>query len=61
MLKPTATYKMRSTTKRMLANEVNPAKRSDLKHMMIQAELASAIRVKEKKNRNDPDPAVDNG
>ena len=58
MLKPTANYRMTKQTKRSLANEVNPVKRAEIKNLMIQAELNSMIRVKDKKTRNESDISV---
>jgi len=55
MLKPTANYKMTKQTKRSLAQIIDPNERGVQKRLMIQAELASAIRVREKKTRNEPD------
>ena len=55
MLKPTSSYRMTKQTKRSLALIIDPHKRGEQKRMMIQAELAAQIRVKEKKNRNEPD------
>jgi hypothetical protein len=51
MLKPTKNYKMSSTTKRMLANIIDPHERGVQKRLMIQAELYGAVAPKrEKKN-----------
>jgi hypothetical protein len=51
MLKPTKTYKMSSTTKRMLASIIDPHERGIQKRLMIQAELHAAIAPRrEKKN-----------
>lgn len=51
MLKPTKTYKMSSTTKRMLASIIDPQERGIQKRLMIQAELAAALAPRrEKKN-----------
>jgi hypothetical protein len=55
MLKPTSSYKMTKQTKRSLALIINPHERGVQRRMMIQAELAGQVRVKEKKNRNEPD------
>jgi hypothetical protein len=55
MLTPTSSYKMTKQTKRSLALIIDPHQRGVQRRMMIQAELASQIRVKEKKNRNEPD------
>ena len=49
---------MTKQTKRSLANEVNPVKRAEIKNLMIQAELNSMIRVKDKKTRNESDISV---
>ena len=55
MLKPTSSYKMSKQTKRSLAQIVNPIERGIQKRLMIQAELAGAVRVREKKNKNESD------
>ena len=57
MLKPTSTYKMSKQTKRSLALIIDPHKRGVQKRMMIQAELAGAIKVKDRKK---PDPGATN-
>lgn len=54
-IKPGPSYKMSSTTKRMLANIIDPHERGVQKRLMIQAELAAQVKVKEKKSRNAPD------
>jgi hypothetical protein len=54
-IKPTATYKMSKQTKKSLALILDPQERGVQKRIMIQAELASAIKMKEKKHRNAPD------
>ena len=46
---------MTKQTKRSLALIIDPHQRGVQRRMMIQADLASQIRVKEKKNRNEPD------
>jgi hypothetical protein len=58
MLKPTASYRMTQQTKRSLAKEINPVKRAEMKSLMIQAELNSMIRVKDKKTRTESDSSV---
>lgn len=58
MLKPTASYRMTQQTKRLLAKEINPVKRAEMKSLMIQAELNSMIRVKDKKTRHELDISV---
>lgn len=55
MLKPTATFKMKKYLKYAFAGEHDPHRRGELKRAMIQAQLASEIRPKEKKHRNQPD------
>ena len=55
MLKPTATFRMKKHLKWMFHNELDPQRRGELKRQVIQAQLASEIRPKEKKNRNEPD------
>jgi hypothetical protein len=55
MLKPTAAFRMKKHLKFMFQNELDPHRRGMLKRATIQAQLASEIRVKEKKHRNQPD------
>jgi len=53
MLKPSKTFVLSKSTKRMLANFVNPHERGAWKRAMIDAELASKVVIKpEKKDRN---------
>jgi len=59
MLKPTSSYRMTKQTKRSLALIIDPHKRGEQRRMMIQAELAAQIKVKEKKNRNEPDLGIE--
>ena len=54
MIKPTASYRMPKQIKRSLALIIDPQKRGEHKRMMIQADLVSLIRVKERK-KNEPD------
>jgi hypothetical protein len=46
MMKPGKTFKMRSTTKTMLATIVDPQMRSAWKRAMIEAQLCSEVVVK---------------
>lgn len=55
MLKPTAAFRMRKDMKFMFHFEHDPHRRGMLKRQVIQAQLASEIKPKEKKNRNEPD------
>jgi hypothetical protein len=55
MLKPTAAFKMKKHLKHLFQNELDPHRRGVLKRAAIQAQLASEIRVREKKHRNQPD------
>jgi len=55
MIKPGPNYKMPKSFKRALANIIDPHERGLQKRLMIQADLVGSIRVKEKKNRNEPD------
>ena len=48
-LKPTKNYKMTKQTKRSLARYIDPHERGVQKRLMIQAELASAVVVKSKR------------
>ena len=58
-IKPTSSYKMSKQTKRSLALIADPQERGVQKRIMIQAELASAIRVKERK-KSEPDLGSEN-
>jgi 16S rRNA A1518/A1519 N6-dimethyltransferase RsmA/KsgA/DIM1 with predicted DNA glycosylase/AP lyase activity len=49
MLKPTSTFKLSKTTKRLLSNFVNKEGCNHWKRMMIQAELAEKIIIKPSK------------
>jgi hypothetical protein len=51
-MKPTKTFKLRKTTKTMLASITDPVKRSEWKRAMIQSQLASEVVVK-REPRND--------
>lgn len=53
MIKPTASYRMSKTAKRMLATIVDPQIRGALKQSVIQAELAAAIRPKASKENKE--------
>jgi hypothetical protein len=55
MLRPTAAFRMKKHLKWMFQNELDPHRRGELKRQTIQAQLASEIRVREKKSRNQPD------
>ena len=55
MIKPGPNYKMPKSFKRALATIIDPHERGKQKRLMIQADLVGSIRVKEKKNRNEPD------
>jgi hypothetical protein len=46
---------MKKHLKWMFQNELDPHRRGELKRQTIQAQLASEIRVREKKSRNQPD------
>jgi hypothetical protein len=46
MLKPGKTFKLKSTTKTMLASITDPQKRSEWKRAMIDAQLCSEIVIK---------------
>lgn len=48
-LKPTSTFKLHKRYKALIATEVNPAKRSVLKHNLIQAQLAEEQKQKDSK------------
>jgi hypothetical protein len=55
MLKPTSTFRMKKHLKWMFHNETDAHRRGELRRQVIQAQLASEIRPKEKKHRNEPD------
>lgn len=55
MLKPTASFKISKATKRGLAVIPDAHQRGAWKRAMIQAELSSLIRPRDKKHRNQPD------
>lgn len=48
-MKATAGFKMKRNTKYQLAMITDPHRRGEFKRAMIQAQLASAVRVKEKR------------
>ncbi len=48
-MKATAAFKMKRTTKYQLAMITDTHQRGEFKRAMIQAQLASAVRVKEKR------------
>lgn len=54
-LKPNDSFRMKKSLKWMFQNELDPHRRGELRRMTVQAQLASAIKVKEKKHRNEPD------
>ena len=51
MLTPTKTYKMSKQTKRFMCTIINPIERGEYKRAMIQAELASQVVVKSKRDK----------
>jgi hypothetical protein len=55
MLKPTANFKMKKYLKYTFAGIHDKHLRGAMKRSMIEAQLASEIKIKEKKNRNQPD------
>lgn len=55
MLKPNSTFRMKKYLKWMFHNEMDPHRRGELRRQVIQAQLASEIRPREKKHRNEPD------
>lgn len=58
MLKTTASFKMKKHLKWVFHNEHDSHRRGELKRQMIQAQLASEIRPKEKKSKHTPDLEV---
>jgi hypothetical protein len=55
MMKPNKTFKMRSTTKTMLATIADPQLRSAWKRAMIEAQLCSEVVVKSTpRDKNSP-------
>ena len=55
VLKPTASFKMNKHIKYTFAGIHDKHLRGAIKRSMIDAQLASEIRPREKKNRNQPD------
>lgn len=55
MLRPTAAFRMKQHLKWMFQNELDAHRRGEMRRMVVQAQLASEVRVKEKKSRNQPD------
>ena len=54
-MKPTKTFKLRKTTKTMLASIVDPVQRSEWKRAMIDAQLCSEIVIKApQRDKNSP-------
>lgn len=53
-MKPSATFKLSKQSKRLMCSFTNAHERGAFKRAMIQAELAAAIRPKEKK-KGEPD------
>ena len=51
-MKASAGFKMKRTTKYQLATFTDSHKRGEFKRAMIQAQLASAVRVKEKRPKS---------
>jgi hypothetical protein len=56
-MKPGPNFKLPKMVKRQLAHITNPHERGVQKRLMIQAQLFSGIRVKEKR-KNDPEPSL---
>jgi hypothetical protein len=54
-LKPSKTFKLSKTSKRMISlmKGATNEQRNQYKHMMIQAELAAAVQPKREKNRKE--------
>lgn len=50
-MKPTQTFKMTKTNKRMIASIVDPVLRSNYKANMIQAQLYSEVKIESKKDK----------
>jgi len=55
MLKPDQNFRMKKSLKFLFASEQDPHLRGQLRRAVIQAQLSSAVRPREKKNRNAPD------
>ena len=55
MAKPTAAFRMKSYLKYLFQNETNPQRRGELRRLAVQAQLASEVRVRDRKSRNQPD------
>lgn len=60
MLKPTSSFKLAKSSKRLLAKILSPQQRSSFKKSMIEAQLAEAIQPRVLKSRNQ-DKETDNG
>jgi hypothetical protein len=55
MLRPTAAFRMKKYLKFMFYHEHDAHRRGELRRQVVQAQLASEVRVKDKKSRNQPD------
>jgi hypothetical protein len=55
MLKPTAAFRMKKHLKWMFHSEQDPHRRGELRRQVVQAQLASEIKPREKKHKNEPD------
>ena len=53
-MKPTRTYVMTKSTKRMLAKYLDPHRYGSIKTAMIQAELASLVQVRTRTKDKEP-------
>ena len=52
MLKPTAAFRMKKHLKHMFHFEHDPHKRGELRRQVVQAQLASEIKLKDKRTRD---------
>ena len=60
-MKPTASFRLSKTAKRMIATEIDAHKRGEMRRAMIDAELSASIQPKREKGRRDQNsnnPAV---
>jgi len=55
MAKATSAFRMKKYLKWLFQREIDPQQRSEMRRLVVQAQLASEVRVKEKKSRNQPD------
>ena len=52
MLKPSSSFKLSKSAKRLMAATADKEKSNQIKNMMIQAEIHSAVQVKSSKHKD---------